>query len=217
MHAEGAEVLVGHWALSGSTTPTGADVSSFREPIINSAALADIGYAVCVFGHIHKRQWIDEESPRPVMFLGSPWAVDWGEWDSPHCVTWLYREQKGFWAVEPVHVPDTRFVTLDVGPAYPPRDREVSGAVVRVRWRGTREQYADWDAERYTESLLREGALRVASVQADFEQEARARVEGLTESAEPADALDAYITARDTPEDLAARARVAHTEIVEGL
>ena len=52
----GARILLGHWSISGASTPVGIPTDQFREPVLPLDELAAIGFDAIVFGHIHKPQ-----------------------------------------------------------------------------------------------------------------------------------------------------------------
>lgn len=61
MARDGARILVAHWALSGASLPTGLPVLELAEPVLDSFALAQMGFDVVLSGHIHSRQIVVEE------------------------------------------------------------------------------------------------------------------------------------------------------------
>ena len=70
--ATGPKYLVGHWSVTGASTPTGLPTDLFREPVLDLAALDTIGFDAIVLGHIHKPQMIPTPSGRPIFYVGSP-------------------------------------------------------------------------------------------------------------------------------------------------
>ena len=84
MEVNGPRILVGHWSISGASTPSGIPTDQFREPVIPLAELEQIGFDAVVFGHIHKPQTLQGISSRPIFYVGSPMALNFGETGSEH-------------------------------------------------------------------------------------------------------------------------------------
>lgn len=79
-------ILVGHWAVSGATLPTGLSTDLLNEPVIPALGLSTSGFGAIVFGHIHSAQVLHPDPA--VVYCGSPMIQNWGEAEVPHGV-WL--------------------------------------------------------------------------------------------------------------------------------
>ena len=58
-HPDKTAILVGHWAVSGASLPTGLPVEMLREPVLSSEGLASAGFDLICFGHIHAAQVVN--------------------------------------------------------------------------------------------------------------------------------------------------------------
>lgn len=199
-----ATVLVCHQTLAGGRM--GEAQQAFLGDlslVVDTGALAAIGFEGIVAGHLHRHQLIP--APVPVLYAGSIERVDFGE----------EHEPKGFIVadVEPgrfdwsfVETPARRYVTLtgaDLSAEHPMgevRD-DVRDAVVRVRDLGPEQ-----DPARVRAFLEQAGAFEVHSIE-------RVRVAapeiagGLSESLSPGQALEAWFDADDDRDALVARGR----------
>ncbi|MCC6645688.1 MAG: exonuclease SbcCD subunit D [Polyangiaceae bacterium] len=126
-HDAGAELLVGHWAVSGSSLPSGLPVDDLRETVIPREPLEQLGFAYVALGHIHRPGHFGDGT---AFYVGSPMPLDHGEASVDH----------GCWLVdmharetEFVPLPSTRFVTVALDDVYFDRVGHVAGAVVRVK------------------------------------------------------------------------------------
>lgn len=188
-HPDKATVLVCHQTLAGGRM--GEAQQAFlgdMSLVVDTGALAAVGFEGIVAGHLHRHQLIP--AAVPVLYAGSVERVDFGE----------EHEPKGFIVadVEPgrfdwsfVETPARRYVTLagdDLSAEHPMgevRD-DVRDAIVRVR-----DLPADADPARVRAALERWGAFDVHSIE-------RVRVAapevagGLSESLSPGQALEAW-------------------------
>jgi DNA repair protein SbcD/Mre11 len=197
---DGPAVLLAHWSISGARTPTGVYTDDFREPVIPLADLEALGFDAVIAGHIHLPEVLNGpfDGGRPILYVGSPAPVDFGEQDSPH----------GCWIIDVgvtvtatfVPIPSRPFVTVglsidDVLGYSLDSDEDVTDAVVRVRYTATEEQARRIDHSSLTASLYEAGAHRVHSIQPTIVRENRARVEGVTEEIAPLAAVGAWCDA----------------------
>lgn len=150
LHDQGAELLVGHWSVSGSQLPSGLPVDQLHEAVIPASELEQLGFAYVALGHIHRPGHFGDGT---CFYVGSPMPLDHGE----------ARVEHGCWIVdmhnretEFVPLDSTRFVTLPVGDLDLV---DVDGAVVRVK--GTVAAGSVVDHQQVRRSLLAAGAKRV--------------------------------------------------------
>lgn len=204
LRAEGADVLVGHWPVSGTMLGSEKDVELIAEPMLAPADL-DGPWSYVAFGHIHKRQTIPAYD---ATYAGSIDRMDFGE----------EGEAKGGYVVDleplsivPFDVPATRFVTVDF------RGRDVSrfeGEDARdaiVRCRGVRSDIA----AHVRANVLNAGA---RSVQIEIAREERTapRAAGIDKARTPLEALDLYLDAQNVPQDDRPAIREEATALMEG-
>lgn len=121
LHAQaldGYTVLLTHWSISGAFTPTGAATDEFREVVLPLEEVEALGFDAVVAGHIHLPAIVGDARlgmgvvGQPVLYVGSPFPVDFGEGDSLHGV-WILDTE----AAEPATffpVDSRPFVTIDV-------------------------------------------------------------------------------------------------------
>ena len=195
-------ILLLHWSLSGASLPTGLPVDLLREPVIPTEELQRIGYDYIVAGHIHKAQQVGDDG----FYVGSPLPLNFGEAGGGHGV-WILdtdeREIVDAKGAEFVPIASRPFVTHDLDlttdagifalSSLPPVP---DGAIVRVRYRATREQAAGFDTGDWRRQLLDEGAA-VVKIQPDIVRATRARVEGLDEHVDDGDAFSAWLDGQD--------------------
>lgn len=211
---DGYTVLLTHWSISGGHTPTGAITDEFREVVIPLDEIEGLGFDAVIAGHIHLPAIIGDARlgmgvvGQPVLYVGSPFPIDFGEASSLHGV-WLLDTE----AAEPatfLPVDSRPFVTLDYDLASPvdmellaptgtvigrTMDGIVDDAVVRVRYSGTEEQARRVDHSAVTAALLDAGAHKVYAIQPTILRQNRVRVEGLDEDLGPMQAVGMWTAA----------------------
>lgn len=217
--ADKTPILIGHWAISGASLPTGLDTSHLREPVIPIEGLSGAGFAVVAFGHIHMAQVITK-SPSPVFYCGSPMVMNWGEALVPHGV-WIF-DAAGAGALKFHPVEDRRFVT--VGGSSEPWDDTfclpamieggVEGALVRIAYTCSEEQGRSID-QAALRRLYHEAGAHKVFVKPTVLREVRARAteahaEGLTE----VDGLELWLSSQDVAAADAGALRALHGEYV---
>lgn len=194
-------ILLAHWAVSGAALPTGISADDLREPVIPLHDLEAVGFDRVVLGHLHKHQVLDPHGR--IGYCGSPCVIDWGEANERHGVWVIDTDLHVSQGSRFVPIEDRPFATIEYDFAGDPdasfeQDAanrfygDVDGAVVRVRYRATREQAARIDNNQIAQALLSAGAWRVF-VQPDIIRQDRARVEGLDDHLTPAQALDLWL------------------------
>lgn len=202
-------ILLAHWAISGSTLPSGNAVEELlSEAVIPWTDLDGMGWALVAAGHIHHPQVIAAgEAQTPMFYAGSPMVMNWGEAESPHGV-WVYDTEG----------PDLRFVAIEDRPFrtlridfadgedfsqlyeryndFDPERQTFSGSVVRVRYRCDEETAKHVDEALVRQVLLECGATKVL-IKGDVERVSRARVEISDEEIGPTEALELWLAAND--------------------
>lgn len=192
-------VLLGHWALDRSVTPTGKSAAEFHEPVLPVDELMRCDYDAAAFGHVHNPQVFES-----IVVPGSPLPLDFGEAGVFHGC-WLLEVETGGceWTFLPIG--SRRFVTLDLdadeavcladGLTHFGYD-EVADAVVRVRYTATEEQAAQINVAKLRRVILEAGAHRVWQVSPTIERSARPRAEGIA-SLTPMQAVDLWLASRE--------------------
>ncbi len=192
-------ILLGHWAVSGSTLPGGLEVSSvLQEPVIPWADIDNLAYKIAAFGHIHQPQVIASGfTQTPMVYAGSAMVSNWGETGFAHGV-WIFdsvADDLRFHAIE-----DREFVTLEYQPELPDfweleLEKASKGSIVRVVYKTTEDEPVN-EAE-LKEDLLALSAGRVF-IKGTVERASRARIEMPDEDVDPVAALDLWLAAHES-------------------
>lgn len=206
----GPLILLTHFAISGTSLPSGLPVDQLREPVLPQDELLAIGYDLVCAGHIHKPQTFGGSSG---FYVGSPMPLNFGESDGetrgPVLIGW--NEQMRAPHFKWIEAPSRRFVTIDDPPPNPDcKAPSIEGAYVRWRVRGTEVDFREIDIDAGRQCLLDGGAYRVF-VETIVEREARARDKSVDDSLDEREALRRWLEAQDLdPETVAsALARAA--------
>ncbi len=196
--------LTSHFACSGWKTPTGKFTDELKDVVLPLDELEALGFDAVLRGHVHVPGVVNGAGcgRPPVISLGSPGCLNHGEGSVPHGVWILGGEAPEFRPIE--HRP---FLTLDYTFWTEPEvfDCEdwhvgfglslpnVDGAIVRLRYECTAEQARRIDRSKLLKALHDAGA-REVTVEATVERQTRARVEGMSLSLSPGEALDLYLS-----------------------
>lgn len=196
-------ILLGHWAVSGSTLPTGGSVEEhLSEPIIPWGDIDVLGWKIAAFSHIHNGQLIAQDvAQNPIFYTSSLQVCNLGEIGSPHGV-WIYDDEED--DLRFVAIADRPFVDIqteavdggpDVGVMLEPDSLfpVAQDAIVRVKYRSNGLKVDEAQARA---DLMRMGAHKVFIKEIDRQQVSRARVEGIAEDVSPAEALTIWITSQ---------------------
>jgi exonuclease SbcD len=209
-------IVLTHYSVSGAVTPTGADVSGFRELVLDERRLEYSGADAVVLGHIHGFQPLEaqkDEPNVPVFYCGSANVVDFGEADISHGYVML--------DTDPLHIEfqsllDRRFVTLDYDlrdGAMPTVERAiVDGAVVRARVKlGAGQTLNQAELRR---QIIDAGAHKVYAVQVDIERVERPSAD-VDEDTDSRKAFDTYLRRQEIADDLRQGAGARHAHYME--
>lgn len=210
-------ILIGHWAVSGASLPTGLDTSHLREPVIALEQLASSGFRLAMFGHIHKAQVMSQgdADSATVAYCGSPCVMNWGEASIPHGV-WVYETlPDGLDDLRFVKIDDRPFVTVDLdlsdGTVFSlPGADEVNAALVRVRYTCTEEQKREIDESAIRRALMSAGAVKVF-FRPTVIRETRARVAEMTAEVSEIATFDLWLDSQSVEGDSAAELRAMHS------
>ena len=221
-------ILVAHVLVAGSETSTGQTLIGTTVEL-SPGDLADVGCAYVALGHIHKAQsWCGGR----VAYSGSPQRNNFGEpeakgWNLVTIDTERWREPDGV-TVEFRELPARRIVLIErdwsevnrtdnLGApehAVVPNGEDVSGALVRVRYRIRAEDLQYVNENAIEADLLAAGAHEV-KIEAVLEHTERVRAAAIVEARDTWDKLTAYWTAAgiDVPDATKERIRSKLAEI----
>ncbi|HXJ62762.1 MAG TPA: metallophosphoesterase, partial [Actinomycetota bacterium] len=168
LHAKGANILLGHWALSGTSLPSGLPVDLANEPILDTEALADIGFDAIVMGHIHKPQTFADGAG---FYVGSPLPLNHGEAGYEHGV-WIFDTEDGpqFHPLE-----SRRFITVDWDEDEAKTAPDFTDAIVRIKATWTEEAARRVNVSQWRQGFLDAGAWRV-SIEPTIVREQQTRI-----------------------------------------
>jgi exonuclease SbcD len=205
-------ILLCHWWLSGATTATGHG-GIINEPVLPVDALAGLGFDAVFSGHVHARQVLHHEPD--VMHIGPPSRTNFSE---EVLTPGVILSDDGLWEFR--EIPDRPFVTMDADylginvaiqlgfrvPYY----RDVTDAIVRVRYTATPEQARRVDEHAIRAALLDAGAHKVVSITAEVTSGDRARIPTLTTDLADDEALRLWLDRRGVEEGLDERVCARH-------
>lgn len=205
-------ILVGHWAISGASTPTGLSTDLLPEPVIPAEGLATAGFNLVAFGHIHAVQVVTAV-PSAVVYCGSPMVCNWAETESQHGV-WIY-DTEGDGALRFNPIEDRKFMNLDGAVVSDPsvyrgiggldlgvaaNHKDVfGGALVRVRYSCTEEEAKLVDEAEVRRLLIGAGAAKVF-IKATVERTSRARVADVAEGIDESAAFEMWLATQSVPD-----------------
>lgn len=190
-----AVILVAHWSVGGSETPTGIPADLFREPVLNLADLEGIGFDAIALGHIHKAQTFGETGS--TFYPGSPLPLNFGEARIPHGVM-LLDVEPGRANVYAIPLESRRLVIVDLelrddGSIGAISD-DVVDAIVKVRIRGTAEAARRFDVARL-KAELETGARKVWAIQVEVERAEVVRGVTIDETVDDVEAFRLWLEA----------------------
>lgn len=196
------QVLVVHQGLAGGLmSDTQAAFLGDQSLVVDTRALAAIGFRAVLAGHFHKHQVLSTDPL--VAYAGSPYRTDFGE----------EHQAKGYLIVDVdaahadlafIETPARSFVTLHAGVAFgSPEERQlVDGAVVRV----LDVSPAD-DTVSIRNQLEHLGAFDVQEIRRRSAAPPGLAAGGLSEGLTPHQALEEYFAGDDDSEALVAVGR----------
>lgn len=177
-------ILVGHQQLSGGRmTDTQQAFLGDLDLVVDSRALAAIGFVAVVFGHVHRAQTVIDEPACPVVFAGSIERVDFAEELEPKSFV-VVDVEGGRAKIERVETPARHMVTVTGDGSF--IEAQVEDSIVR----GV-DLDPDVDEADLRRALLAAGALEVMGIRRR-PIEAAAAVGGLSESLSPEALVEAY-------------------------
>jgi DNA repair protein SbcD/Mre11 len=204
-----AAILVGHQQLAGGRmNDSQAAFLGDMDLVVDSRALASIGYAAVIFGHVHRAQTVVDDPACPVLFAGSTHRVDFAEELEDKSFLFVDVEE-GRVTINPHPIPARRFVTLAGADIEAGVDAgQVEDAVVRVR-----DLDPMWDVAALRRELEAAGAFEVQSI-AVRRVDAPAATGGMAEGLTAPEALSQYFDGDPDAEVLVERGRGILAEVV---
>ncbi len=209
-YGEQPVILLTHFAISGTSLPSGLDVGQLLEPVLDQDELLAIGYDAVLAAHIHRPARFGANG----LYVGSPQPLSFGESDGLVRGPWLvsiYERQDfddptpgvNFWQLE---APSRGFLTVDVTAESPldPSLHLVDG-FMKIRLHGTEQELRAVDVNEMRSDLEAAGVYRVF-VELDVQREARARDTTVDDSLDAREALRRWLDAQEGLDpDLVAR------------
>jgi len=108
-------ILIGHQTLSGGRMSEAQEAFlGDLSLVVDSRALAAIGYSLVVFGHLHRAQTVVDDAACPVVYAGSIERVDWGEENEDKSFLVVDVPAEGPVTLERIPTPARPFVTVDL-------------------------------------------------------------------------------------------------------
>lgn len=205
-------ILMGHWATDVSTFSSG-EYALGREPVLRLADLQTLPVGLVALGHIHKVQMlVDTLAGGPVVLhTGALTRRDFGEADDERAFCIYDLESR---VVRWLPLPARRFVTVDAN-GTDPAAAHLGDAYVRITYEATKEDAARFDHGRLIEGAQAAGAFYVAGVHPEIIRAERGRAEGVSESTDPLQGLDAWLGLRtDLSDELRGRVREAAQALI---
>ena len=200
-------VLVVHQALAGGSMSEAQQVFlGDHSLVVDTRALAAIGFKAIVAGHFHKHQVLST-SPL-VAYAGSPYRTDFGEEHQAKGYLFLELGERRDNLMGFVETPARRFFTLDLGPgAGLPEMGGARDAIVRVV-----NVPPEIDAAALRKALEESGAYEVTEIRR-APVAATAATGGMSENLAPTQALEAYFAADPDAPVLIERGRELLAEV----
>lgn len=205
-----ARILVVHQGLSGGAmSEAQAAFLGDRSLVVDSAALASIGWTAVIASHFHRAQELSDEPP--VLYTGSVERVDFAEEHEDKSYLVVDVERDGTTGIPVVAwtripTPARRYVTLHSLDPVETGDVDLNGAIVRLL-----DVDPDGDPALLRSTLESYGAFEVTEIR-KLRPETEA-TGGMAEDLAPEAALEAYFADDPEGEALVARGREILAEV----
>jgi exonuclease SbcD len=198
-------ILMGHfWARNARLSSWQQGYFNVNEPQIDLADLTQPPFDYVALGHIHRHQDLNKGKQPPVVYSGSPDAIDFGEKDEPKGFV-LVELVKGNTTFEHVEVPGRRAlieIEVDAEGENPTETileaiqrHNLRDAIVRLTYRTTPELLPMIRDKEIREALA--PAFLIVAIRREVARDHRTRMKALTESLDPREALLHYLEQSD--------------------
>lgn len=198
-------ILTGHQQLAGAAmTDTQRAFLGDVDLVVDARALAAIGYAAVIFGHVHRAQVVldGDASTSPVLFAGSIERVDFAEEDETKSFLVVDVEPGRTVQIDQVPIPARRYLTIRGDGSFNPAT--VEDSVVRAI-----ELDPDVDVDELRSDLLSAGAFAVTNVRRRRAERPDVEASAIAAAGGPEDALAAYFAGDPDAEPLIERGKEA--------
>ena len=194
-------VLMGHfWVRNARLSGWQQGYFNVNEPQVDVGMLARPEFDYVALGHIHRRQDLNKNGYPHVVYSGSPDCIDFGERDEEKGFA-MADLVKGATTWEPVNIPDRRpFFEIDVeADTETPTEtileaigrHNLRNSIVRLTYHISPDNLPLVREKEVREALSQ--AFLVVAIRRDVRRDQLTRTKVLTESLDPAAALDHYL------------------------
>lgn len=194
-------ILMGHfWVRNARLSSWQQGYFNVNEPQIDLADLTQPPFDYVALGHIHKHQDLNRGKQPPVVYSGSPDAIDFGERDEPKGFV-LVELAKGATTFDLIEVPGRRAlleIDVDANTEMPTetileaiRRHELRDSIVRLTYRTTPELLPLVREKEIREALA--PAFLIVALRREVARDRQHRMKTLTESLDPREALIHYL------------------------
>jgi DNA repair protein SbcD/Mre11 len=194
-------VLMGHfWVRNARLSGWQQGYFNVNEPQVDKEVLARPEFDYVALGHIHRHQDLNKGAYPPVVYSGSPDCIDFGEKGEDKGFV-MVDLVKGSTTFEFVKLPNTRkFIEIDVeADSETPTEtileainrHNLKNAIVRLTYHISPEHLPLVRDKEIREALA--PAFLVVAIRRDVRRDHLTRTKVLTESLDPAAALDHYL------------------------
>jgi len=194
-------ILMGHfWVRDARLSSWQQGYFNVNEPQIDLADLTQPPFDYVALGHIHKHQDLNRGKQPPVVYAGSPDAIDFGERDERKGFV-MVELAKGKTTFELVEVEGRRGlieIEVDAGTETPTETileaihrHDLRNAIARLTYRVSPEAVPLVREKELREALA--PAFLVVAMRREVARDHRARTKALTESLDPREALVHYL------------------------
>lgn len=198
-------ILTGHQQLAGAQmTDTQRAFLGDVDLVVDARALAAIGYAAVIFGHVHRAQTVIE-GDCPVMFAGSIERVDFAEESESKSFLFVDVEE-GRATINPLPIPARHYLTIRGSGQF--NAAAVEDSVVRAI-----DLDPDVDVDDLRRALEAAGAFVVTNVRRRREERPDVEASAIATAGGPEDALAAYFEGDPDAEALVERGRGILAEV----
>lgn len=202
-------ILTGHQQLAGAQmTDTQRAFLGDVDLVVDARALAAIGYAAVIFGHVHRAQAVidGDHSTSPVFFAGSVERVDFAEELEAKSFLMVDVEPGRTVQIDAIPTPARPYLTIRGDGSFNPA--AVEDSVVRAI-----ELDPDVDVDELRRALEASGAFAVTNVRRRREERPDTDASVIASAGGPDEILAAYLEGDPDAESLIERGRAVLAEV----